>query len=60
MLESNKYVQVNIGGRAESVYIRIKKDIPMPEPDKAKLTAGNEKAYPSHGEKRLLQPNKEE
>jgi hypothetical protein len=55
MLESNKYAYVNIGGRAESVYIRIKKDIPMPEPDKAKLTAwANEKGFTVSRRKRLL------
>ena len=39
MLESDKYAYVNIGGGVESVYIRIKKDIPIAENEKAKLIA---------------------
>ena len=43
MLESDKYAYVNIGGGVESVYIRIKKDTPMSEQDKAKLTTWADK-----------------
>ena len=55
MLESNKYAYVNIGGGVESVYIRIKKDIPMPETDKAKLIAwAQEKGFSVSNRKRIL------
>ena len=55
MLESDKYAYVNIGGGMQSVYIRIKKDIPMPEPDKAKITAwANEKGVSVSNRKRIL------
>ncbi len=55
MLESDKYAQVNIGGGAESVYIRIKKDTPMPETEKAKLTAwAEEKGFRISNRKRIL------
>jgi len=55
MLESDKYAYVNIGGGTQSVYIRIKKDIPMSEPDKAKLTAwANEKGFTVSNRKRIL------
>jgi hypothetical protein len=39
MYESGKYARVKIGSGAEAIYVRIKKDSPMPEADKAKLTA---------------------
>ena len=39
MLESDKYAYVNIGNGVESVYVRIKKDPPIAEADKNKLTA---------------------
>ncbi len=55
MLESDKYAYVNIGGGVESVYIRIKKDIPMPETDKAKLIAwAQEKGFVVSNRKRIL------
>jgi len=55
MLESDKYAYVNIGGGTQSVYIRIKKDIPMPEPEKAKLTAwANRNGFTVSRRKRLL------
>jgi len=45
----------NIGGGTQSVYIGIKKDIPMLEPDKAKLTAWvNEKGFTVSRRKRIL------
>jgi hypothetical protein len=55
MLESDKYAYVNIGGGVESVYIRIKKDTPMPETDRAKLTAwAKEKGFSVSNRKRIL------
>ena len=55
MLESDKYAYVNIGGGVQSVYIRIKKDMPMPEADRAKLTAwANEKGFTVSNRKRIL------
>jgi hypothetical protein len=42
MLESDKYAYVNIGGGVESVYIRIKKDTPIAETEKAKLMGARE------------------
>ncbi len=55
MLESEKYAYVNIGGGAESVYIRIKKDTPLPEGDKAKLIAwAQEKGFVVSNRKRIL------
>jgi hypothetical protein len=55
MLESDKYAYVNIGGGVESVYIRIKKDTPMPESDRAKLTAwAQEKGFTVSNRKRIL------
>lgn len=55
MLESDKYAYVNIGGGVESVYIRIKKDTPMPESDKAKLIAWAQKnGFTVSNRKRIL------
>ena len=55
MLESDKYAYVNIGGGVESVYIRIKKNTPMPETDKAKLIAwAQEKGFIVSNRKRIL------
>ncbi len=55
MLESDKYAYVNIGNGAESIYIRIKKDTPMPETDKAKLIAwAQEKGFSVSNRKRIL------
>jgi hypothetical protein len=55
MLESDKYAYVNIGGGVESVYIRIKKDTPVPEQDKAKLTAWADKnGFTVSAKKRIL------
>jgi hypothetical protein len=38
MLASDKYAYVNIGNEGIVHLVRIKKDTPMPESDKAKLT----------------------
>ena len=38
MMNSEKYAHVNIDGVDEIVLVRIKKDQPMPDQDKAKLT----------------------
>ncbi len=55
MLESDKYAYVNIGGGVESVYIRIKKDTPMPEADKAKLIEwANKKGFTVSNRNRIL------
>ena len=55
MLETDKYAYVNIGGGVQSVYVRIKKDIPIAESDKAKLTAwANEKGFTISNRKRIL------
>ncbi len=55
MLESDKYAYVNIGNGAESVYIRIKKDIPIAGTDKAKLIAwAQEKGFSVSNRKRIL------
>ncbi len=55
MLESDKYAYVNIGGGVESVYIRIKKDTPIAETEKAKLIAwAQEKGFSISHRKRIL------
>ena len=55
MLESDKYAYVNIGGGVESVYIRIKKDVPIAENEKAKLIAwAQEKGFVISNKKRIL------
>jgi hypothetical protein len=55
MLESDKYAYVNIGGGVESVYIRIKKDTPIAETDKAKLIAwAQENGFSISNRKRIL------
>ena len=55
MLESDKYAYVNIGGGVQSVYIRIKKDTPIPEADKSKLTAwANKNGFVVSDRKRIL------
>jgi hypothetical protein len=55
MLGSDKYAYVNIGGGVESVYIRIKKNVPIPETDKAKLIAwAQEKGFSVSNRKRIL------
>ncbi len=60
MLVSDKYAYVQIGGGTagggvESVYIRIKKDTPMPETEKAKLIAwAQEKGFTVSNRKRIL------
>jgi two-component sensor histidine kinase len=55
MMNSDKYAYVNIGGGVESIYIRIKKDTPMPEQDKAKLTAWADKnGFTVSAKKRIL------
>ena len=55
MLESDKYAYVNIGGGVQSIYIRIKKDHPISEADKSKITAwANEKGFSVSNRKRIL------
>ena len=55
MLETDKYAYVNIGGGVQSVYVRIKKDTPIAESDKAKLiTWANEKGFTISNRKRIL------
>ncbi len=55
MLESDKYAYVNIGGGVESVYIRIKKDTPIPETEKAKLIDwANKCGFTVSNRKRIL------
>ena len=55
MLETDKYAYVNIGGGVQSIYVRIKKDAPIAESDKAKLTAwANEKGFTISNRKRIL------
>ncbi len=55
MLESDKYAYVNIGGGVESVYIRIKKGIPIAENGKAKLISwAQEKGFAVSNRKRIL------
>ena len=55
MLESDKYAYVSIGGGIQKVFVRIKKDIPMPEEDKNKLIAwANEKGFKVSNRKRIL------
>ena len=55
MMNSDKYAYVNISGGKQSIYIRIKKDMPMTEPDKAKLTAWAEKnGFTVSNRKRIL------
>jgi len=38
MYESGKYAFVNIGGDVQSLLVRIRKDTPISEVDKTKLT----------------------
>ncbi len=55
MLESDKYAYVNIGGGVQSIYIRIKKDTPIAETEKAKLIAwAQEKGFVISNRKRIL------
>ena len=55
MLESDKYAYVNIGGGVQSVYIRIKKDTPIPEAEKSKLAAWAKKnGFTVSNRKRIL------
>ena len=55
MLESDKYAYVNIGNGVESVYVRIKKDTPIAETDKSKITAwAQEKGFSVSAKKRIL------
>jgi rRNA processing protein Gar1 len=55
MLESDKYAYVNIVGGVESVYIRIKKDIPIAENEKVKLIVwAQEKGFSVSNRKRIL------
>ena len=55
MRESDKYAYVNIGGGVQSIYVRIKKDTPIAEADKNKLTAwAQEKGFPVSNRKRIL------
>jgi hypothetical protein len=55
MMNSEKYAHVNIDGVDEIVLVRIKKDQPMPEQDKAKLTAWADKnGFIVSAKKRIL------
>ena len=55
MFESDKYAYVNIGGGVESVYVRIKKDAPLPETDKARLISWAEQnGFTISNKKRIL------
>jgi len=55
MMNSEKYAHVNIDGIDEIVLVRIKKDQPMPEQDKAKLTAWADKnGFVVSAKKRIL------
>jgi hypothetical protein len=55
MMNSEKYAHVNIDGVDEIVLVRIKKDQPMPEQDKAKLTAWADKnGFNVSAKKRIL------
>ena len=55
MLETDKYAYVNIGGGVQSVYVRIKKDTPLAESDKARLIAwAKEKGFTVSNRKRIL------
>jgi hypothetical protein len=55
MMNSEKYAHVNIDGIDEIVLVRIKKDQPMPEQDKAKLTAWADKnGFNVSAKKRIL------
>jgi len=55
MMNSEKYAHVNIDGVDEIVLVRIKKDQPMPEGDKAKLTAWADKnGFTVSAKKRIL------
>jgi hypothetical protein len=54
-MNSEKYAHVNIDGVDEIVLVRIKKDQPMPEQDKAKLTAWADKnGFNVSAKKRIL------
>ena len=55
MMNSEKYAHVNIDGIDEIVLVRIKKDQPMPEQDKAKLTEWADKnGFNVSAKKRIL------
>ena len=55
MMNSEKYAHDNIDGVDEIVLVRIKKDQPMPEQDKAKLTAWADKnGFNVSAKKRIL------
>ena len=55
MMNSEKYAHVNIDGVDEIVLVRIKKDQPMPDQDKAKLTAWADKnGFRVSAKKRIL------
>jgi hypothetical protein len=55
MMNSEKYAHVNIDGVDEIVLVRIKKEQPMPEQDKAKLTAWADKnGFTVSAKKRIL------
>jgi hypothetical protein len=55
MMNSEKYAHVNIDGVDEIVLVRIKKDQPMPEQDKTKLTAWADKnGFNVSAKKRIL------
>ena len=55
MMNSEKYAHVNIDGVDEIVLVRIKKDQPMPEQDKIKLTIWADKnGFTVSAKKRIL------
>jgi len=52
---SDKYAHVNIDGKVEAIYIRIKKDTPLADADKAKLAAwAEQKGFTVSNRKRML------
>ena len=55
MLETEKYAYLNMGNGSQSFYVRIKKDTPIAESDRAKLIAwANEKGFTISNRKRIL------
>ena len=55
MLESGKYARVNIDGGEQSMYIRIRKEPPLANADKAKLIAWAEsQGFTVSNRKRIL------
>jgi hypothetical protein len=55
MMDSDRYAHVNIKGVDESVLVRIKKEMPIPEADRAKLIDwANRKGFTVSRRKRIL------